>query len=200
MGFVPRERGRIVDGADTWKIDAVDVATLATRYVCDATKVRFCAALHTRLRGSRAQHARERDRRHRGCEDCRARARRRPDPRELEGAHAAGGRRAAADRRQRAEAAEVEYLTNEHNLHSFDGQVTAVTTGGEFLADADDEPGQWLVAIANEFEKWATWLATVTNFHDVRLLELQQYQRTAAGKTLDYSTLKFRIETKEPKP
>lgn len=40
MGFVPRERGRIVDGADTWKIDAVDVATLATRYVCDATKVR----------------------------------------------------------------------------------------------------------------------------------------------------------------
>jgi hypothetical protein len=95
---------------------------------------------------------------------------------------------------------EVEYLTNEHNLHSFDGQVTAVTTGGEFLADADDEPGQWLVAIANEFEKWATWLATVTNFHDVRLLELQQYQRTAAGKTLDYSTLKFRIETKEPKP
>lgn len=38
--FVPKERDRIVDGAETWNIDRVTKAAFATRYVCETTKVR----------------------------------------------------------------------------------------------------------------------------------------------------------------
>lgn len=40
VGFVPKERDRIVDGAEAWKIEKVTKAAFATRYVCETTKVR----------------------------------------------------------------------------------------------------------------------------------------------------------------
>lgn len=40
MAFVPKERDRILDGSDTWKIDRVTKAAFSTRYVCETTKVR----------------------------------------------------------------------------------------------------------------------------------------------------------------
>lgn len=98
--------------------------------------------------------------------------------------------------------ADVEYLTASENVHSFDGQVTVFTAAGELTAD-DDVAGQWLDAIAAAFEKWATWTggaARVTNFNDVSVGAVDQFDVSAGGRTVGLSTLKFRIETKEPKP
>lgn len=40
LSFVPKQRDRIVDGADAWAINRVTAASLGTRYVVETTRVR----------------------------------------------------------------------------------------------------------------------------------------------------------------
>jgi hypothetical protein len=96
----------------------------------------------------------------------------------------------------------TEYLTNVANLRTYEVGVTVVRAGGDKLED-DDTGREWLEAIAEKFEAFATWnagAAAVTGFNDVRVLDMMHYRRDAADKTLNYSTLLTRVEVLDNKP